>query len=784
MIARTRVLFTALLVLGTSGFLWSQDEEQEVTIDIKNELNINTEGLEFSPTFYEDGIVFISTNSVGLKKLKDEKLDSDAMSILRSRRNTEGELMAPEPFAEELTSKYHEGPVCFDRTAETVFFSRNAVNSKGKQKVAKDGLQKMRLYYAKKTASVWGEPVALPFNNGEYDDCHPAISIDGDKLYFASNRPGGMGGMDLYVSYRVGSSWSEPVNLGPEINSSKNDVFPFIHADNTLYYASDGHPGAGGFDLFYAVMTDDGWTKPVNMGEPFNTNKDDFGLIVDLNKINGYFSSNGKGGAGKDEVFSLHTNNGNLDDFLLQNQRVPDRDLDLTVNVFELESGDPVDAATVRILNLERNNVIGRDDDGNLITILNVDGKEVIQALPPDEGTSGNTTDAGAYETTVKPGNYVIIVSKRGWQTKQVQLQIGKPGNEVKVMLEKAEGKVTWLVSVFNSATNSPFAGGGLHLKDEGTGSIDTLVLDGEGNLEYYLEPDSDYSIEIFQGDRSVGTSAVNTLGYVPGDTIVQNITVSPLLPGSTIELPNIYYNFNDATLRPDARKDLELVVALLEQYPDIIIELSSHTDSRGTVQYNQSLSQRRADGVVAYLTESGIEAKRLVAVGYGETKPRNRCVDGVRCTEKEHARNRRTELMVLSGGDGASIAITTDENPRKDDLEGGNENEGNSEGGDDTNVNVAPPTASATPAVSSSGEMEFFVIAGSFLRELNAMSQLKNIQVLGYQDAEIVQFEGSEFYSVCVSKLRSRSDAKALKKELKNTHGVDSFVRAVPPAQ
>ncbi|MEZ4920300.1 MAG: OmpA family protein [Saprospiraceae bacterium] len=704
--------------------------------------------------------------------MKDDNLKANALSILRSRRNTEGQLMAPEPFAKELTSLYNEGPVCFDRTAETVFFSRNIL-VKGKQKVAKDGLQKMRLYQAKKTGDAWTDPVALPFNNNEFDDCHPAISIDGDKLYFSSNRPGGMGGMDLYVSYKVGESWSEPVNLGPEINSSGNEVFPFIHADNTLYYASDGHPGSGGLDLFYAVMTDDGWTKPVNMGEPFNSGKDDFGLIVDLNKINGYFSSNGRGGAGGDEIHNLHVNNGNLDDFLLQNQRVPDRDLDLMVQVREMESKVPVDAAKVRILNLERNNVIGRDEDGNLITIVNVDGQEVMKSLPPDEGIEGTTTNSGEYSTTVKPGNYVIIVSKRGFQTKQVQLQIGQPGNKIEVELERATGKVTWLVSVFNSATNSPLAGGTLVLTDERTGMKDTVILDGEGNLEYYLDPETDYTIDILQADRNVGNSAVNTRGYVPGDTINQNITVSPLLPGSTIELPNIYYNFNDATLRPDARKDLNLVVALLNQHPTITIELASHTDSRGTHTYNQDLSQRRANGVVEYLVQNGIAADRLKPVGYGETQLRNGCSDGVSCTDKEHARNRRTELRVLTGAEGANLTVSTgDDNPNSDSPEPDHINEPSA--GD----------ASVRPAVSSSGSMEYFVIAGSFLRELNAQNQLRNIQELGYTDAEIVQFEGAEFFSVCVAKKASRADAAAFKKELKSTHGVDSFVRAVAPPQ
>ena len=202
------VLLIALAL--SSGYLTGQtlpSNPEPVTVDLKNEAAVNTEGLDFSPTFYEDGIVFISTNPAGLKKRTDEKLNLPAMSILRSRRNDDGDLTAPVPFAKELSSLYHEGPVCFNRTAETIYFSRNAVIG-GRVKIACDDIQKMRLYMSNKEGAGWTEPVPLPFNNNEFDDMHPAISIDGDKLYFASNRPGGFGGMDIYVSYKVGESWS------------------------------------------------------------------------------------------------------------------------------------------------------------------------------------------------------------------------------------------------------------------------------------------------------------------------------------------------------------------------------------------------------------------------------------------------------------------------------------------------------------------------------------------------------------------------------------------------
>lgn len=776
-----------LLLLFIAGYLGAQTVPSPpvpVTVDVKNEAAINTEGLDFSPTFYEDGIVFISTNTAGLKKRTDERLKLPAMSILRSRRNEDGALQVPEPFAKELSSLYHEGPVCFDRTAETIYFSRNAIVN-GKVKIAKDDIQKMRLYSSKKEGAVWSEPQPLPFNNNEFDDCHPAISIDGDKLFFASNRPGGFGGMDLYVSYRVGESWSEPVNLGADVNSKGNEAFPFVHADNTLYYASDGLEGSGGFDLFYVIQEGGEWTKPVNLGEPFNSSGDDFGLIVDLNKINGYFSSNGKTSKGGDDVFSFHTENGNLDDYLLQNQRVPDRNLDLKVTVIDKQSGAPLGMAEVRVLNYDANIVIGRDEDGNLITIQKVNGQDVMLALPPDKGISGESDKQGDFRTEVKPGNYVVIVAKEEYQTKQLRLAISKPGNELTAALEKAafSGKVRWNASVFNYVTNGPLAGAMLVMTNQSTNTKDTVIADANGQIDHYLERNTKYKIDLYQAGRHIGSTDIDTQGWsLPNQIMMQNFSVAPLMPGTVIELPNIYYNFNDATLRPDARKDLDLLVALLKQQPTITIELASHTDCRGSARYNEDLSQRRANGVVEYMIQKGISRERLRPVGYGESEPRNQCRDGVSCTEAEHARNRRTEVRILTGIQGASV-VYVDGKPTYESPTAAAPGTTPAASGPNKKVNEAPAVAPNSVVVSSGELDQYFVVAGSFLEEQRANNHIKSLQEAGYTSAHVVRFPNSPYHSVCVDKFKSRREADQLKRKLEKEK-IDSFVRAVPRAQ
>lgn len=742
----------------------AQSTSQPITVIVKNEEAINTDALEFSPTFYEDGILFVSTNEQVLKKENVDEKQKVMMSVLKAKRGEEGMLTIPEAFSKTLSSRNHEGPVCFDRTAEIIFFSSNAVIN-GKDQFAKDKMQKTRLYFSKKVNGVWGPPEPLPFNNNEFDDFHPAISIDGDKLFFASNRPGGFGSTDIYVSYKVGESWSEPVNLGAGINSPGREAFPFIHADNTLYYASDGiEGGAGGFDLYLSVPEGNLWTKPINLGAPFNTAGDDFGLIVDLNKINGYFNSNGMTGKGGDDIFSLHTEGGNLDEYLLQNNRTPDRNLDLKVVVTDKTNSAPIGMAQVQVLNYDVNNVIGRDEAGNLIVLQNVNGQDVMKVMPPDKGINGETDSKGRFSTEIKPGNYVIIITHPNFQTKQIRLQISKTGNEVAAQLEKPfgpgnSGKVQWNPTLFNYITNAPLSGAVVVVTNAKTGKQDTLVANSNGMVDHILDASTKYKVEFYQGGRLIGSTEVDTHGVKPGQALTQNISLAPLLPGSKIELPNIYYNFNDATLRPDARKDLDLLIALMKQQPEIKVELASHTDCRGNSKYNQELSQRRANGVVEYMVTQGIQRNRLKPTGYGESEPRNKCTDGIPCTDQEHARNRRTEVRVPSNTQGGSFVYVDDPtgNPKPQ----------------------KPTTTTSKIKVTNAEKDAYYVISGSFLMESRAQNHMKNLRNMGFGEANVIQFQGSTFFSVSVGKFKSRKDAQILEKKLESEN-FDSFIRAV----
>jgi outer membrane protein OmpA-like peptidoglycan-associated protein len=268
----------------------------------------------------------------------------------------------------------------------------------------------------------------------------------------------------------------------------------------------------------------------------------------------------------------------------------------------------------------------------------------------------------------------------------------------------------------------------------------------------------------------------------------------SPLPEGKIFQLNNVYYNYNDASLRPDARLDLDPLVALLKAYPEVEIELSSHTDARGKSDYNQSLSQRRAESAVKYLTDRGVTANRIKAVGYGETQPRNQCRDGVTCTEEQHKINRRTEVKVTKASNDLDISVI-DKLYKGNATTNSNTTTNGSTGGDGASINTTTPTKNTTvnntagnnttssqsmPYKGNSGEWnpapgEFWVVAGSYQSSKNADDQAASLSKKGYVPT-IIFANDINFYRVLVEKTSNLNDARKLLKTLKS-HREPAFV-------
>lgn len=279
--------------------------KEQPTVHIYQLANLNSEAMDFSPTPYKNGMVFVSTRQsesllVVETKTTDKWTGEDYSSLYFSDNQGNGVFSQPNLFSLELNGQYHEGPLAFSQKKDLLFYTSNkAIKNEEGQKE-----QFLKITTAIKEGRRWLKDEILDLSWPACNDVHPALSSNEDFLVFASDRPGGYGGMDLYVSYFSGGQWGLPINLGADINTKGNEVFPFVSKEGTLYFSSDGWAGNGGLDVFHAPIDEDGfWLSSSNFGLPFNSPKDDFGFVLEKNGKKGYLASAREGGKGKDDIY-------------------------------------------------------------------------------------------------------------------------------------------------------------------------------------------------------------------------------------------------------------------------------------------------------------------------------------------------------------------------------------------------------------------------------------------------------------------------------------------------
>ncbi len=260
---------------------------------------------DFAPMFYREGIAFSSNrNEVSLVNHRydfDGKafLDLYYVPVSDSGRKTG----TVRPLRGSFRSPFHEGATCYDRVNGLIYFTRNSFDHpKGK---GGPEILHLKIYSMPEKSQNLKEVKSLPFNSNEYSVGHPCLSADGKSLFFVSDMPGGYGGTDVYISEMQDSIWGAPINLGPDVNSPGNEMFPFQHRDGTLYFASDGQAGFGGLDLFSSNFIAGVWGNIKNMGFPINSSADDFSFIISPDRENAYLASNRAGGKGGDDIYRV-----------------------------------------------------------------------------------------------------------------------------------------------------------------------------------------------------------------------------------------------------------------------------------------------------------------------------------------------------------------------------------------------------------------------------------------------------------------------------------------------
>lgn len=451
---------------------------------VKKTDKFNSREGEFSPMFVGgdyDQLIFSSARKDAKGDEKSAITGVKNNDFFLIKKDEKGQWTKPEVIESDLNTEFDEGTASFSSDGSTMYYTYCAEDEEYPRTAD--------IYSSARSGAQWNKGQKLEiFKDTLTMAAHPAVGNDA-YLYFVSDRPGGYGGKDIWRISLDAIGLTTPENLGPQINTPGDEMFPYMREDGVLFFSSDGHPGMGGLDIFKASTQKDGGWEVENMKSPINSNGDDFGMTFEGVKEIGYFSSNRNDGRGADHIYSFE---------------LPGIYFYVEGWVLDKEE-EEIDGATVRI--------VGKDGSDQRIFVRK----------------------DGTYTMAVQPGmEYVMLGSAPGYLNQKQTLSVP--------------------------------------VQEEG----ETFYVD------FYLPSIS-----------------------------------KPVL------IENIFYDFDKATLRPESKEALDEIIAMLEDNPNVTIELLAHTDRKGSEEYNINLSQRRAQSVVDYLIKGGIEEERLTPAGYGKAVPK-----------------------------------------------------------------------------------------------------------------------------------------------------------------
>lgn len=542
---RFKFLLIALLVSNLVAFSQEPEEDEKSNVvpdysedyDLLN-LSVNSFDSDFGVTYFgKDRILFSSTRKDSENSSKKWKGNNQRfLNFYLGELNKDGDVISYETLAGKGNTRFHESNATYNKERTKVYFTRNSFYQ-DKKILSKSRIMKLSIYIADvDEKGKWINIVPFPYNSEEYSNGHPTLSLDGKIMYFTSDMPGTMGKTDIFkVDIKETGTFTLPVNLGGNVNTPGREMFPFIAADGTLYFSSDYHEGMGRLDIFKTDSDELELAAIQNIGEPFNTRRDDFAFILNNNLREGFFSSNRPEGKGDDDIYYFESNK------ILE---VIEEIVEPDVVCENIITGMVTDAADGEVL------------PGSLVEIMDVKGNILYKVKVDEDGSY-------SYDATCST-KYFIKGSK-------------------------------------------------------------SLYID----KEFLLETSSAVGQEII-ADIALTSEVVKRDGKI------------------IIDIESIYFDYDSHKITPRAATELDKVIAFMDKYPKVIIEGGSHTDARGSNEYNMKLSQRRAKSTVGYISfNGGYDQTRISARGYGETQLVNRCKDGVQCLESEHAWNRRTEFVL-----------------------------------------------------------------------------------------------------------------------------------------
>ncbi|WP_167597825.1 OmpA family protein [Leeuwenhoekiella sp. ZYFB001] len=500
----------------------SEIENGSATFEIEK-LKVNAAKFsDFAPSFYGGQLLFASTRDTGTFTKRIHKWnDQPFLDLYVGDIDENNQVATASKLPGSVNTEFHESTALLSTDENTLYFTRNNFTN-DTYKADSNNTNRLKLYKAQRNGDGFNNVEELPFNDNGFSTAHPALSVDGKTLYFASDRPGTYGESDLWkVALNEDGTFGEVENLGDKINTPGRETFPFISKEGKLYFSTDGRAGLGGLDVYVYDFEDESLE---NIGAPVNSVKDDFTFIINSETGRGFFATNRANNPLDDDIYTF-----------IQSAC----ESTLIVNVIDKNTKEPLNGAMVGV----------RDTENNLVV----------------SGTAETPDATFTYNDPECDKEYFVRGEMEGYLTDEKLVKIPSSSSEVSVVLE--------------------------------------------------LEP---------------------SITQIPPDFDLGKL-INP-----------IYFDFDKSYIRPDAAVELAKVIEILKEYPELRIDVRSHTDSRGNDAYNLALSERRNKSTIDYIVEEGgISRERLTGRGYGETQLLNECSNGVQCTEEQHQLNRRSEFIV-----------------------------------------------------------------------------------------------------------------------------------------
>ncbi|THF47717.1 cell envelope biogenesis protein OmpA [Flavobacterium supellecticarium] len=491
--------------------------------DLKR-LDFNSDKSDFGAFLSSDNILYFASARNTSRKIYGWN-NEPFLDLYAVVYNANGTFSEP-VLVDNINSKYHDGPATISADGNTMYFASESFKKRlfHRNKVKKIKQGQVNLFKATKIDGKWGDIKSLPFNSKDYSTSNPSLSKDGKTLYFSSNMPGSVGGVDIWkVAINPDGTYGKPQNLGKTINTKGNESFPFVTDDHKLFFASNGHQGFGGLDVYCVDLV--GEMKVHNLGKPVNSAKDDFAFSFNKAKNIGFVSSNRHG---SDNIYSI----------------IP---------------------------------------------------------LVVSENTIPEATETD-WKEEKEPEKPILFVENSDLVKKEVAIGV--------------DGLVQGIRLPAKAMLNQ---------SDDANG-IRTTASESIGTVK--------------KEDAIVAGNTDNARTDVTGENANHTIAVGAKA------LDDIYFDFDKSVINEAAAKELDKLVRIMNENPEMVVMVRSHTDSRGKQGYNLKLSEQRAESTVQYVISKGISKERIYGKGYGESLPKVNCQDD--CTVWKHLQNRRSEFIIV----------------------------------------------------------------------------------------------------------------------------------------